>query len=60
MILADLHITAQQHSYILNAFQGAIMLQPLAGYALDVIGLKNGAALFTFSPPKAVRAGTMP
>lgn len=48
-ILAQLHIDAQHYSYILNAFQGAILLQPLAGYALDVIGLKYGAALFCFA-----------
>lgn len=45
-ILADLHITTQQYSWIVNAFQGAIMLQPIAGYILDVIGLRYGAALF--------------
>ena len=45
-LLADLHITAQQYSWIVSVFQGAIMLQPAAGYALDVIGLKTGLALF--------------
>ncbi len=48
-ILADLHITTQQYSWITGAFQGAIMLQPAAGYALDVIGLKYGAALFALA-----------
>ena len=32
----------QQYSWILGAFQGAIMLQPLCGYVLDVVGLKSG------------------
>lgn len=45
-ILADLHITAKEYSWIVNAFQATIMMQPIAGYALDVIGLKIGAALF--------------
>lgn len=45
-LLTDLHITTQEYSYITAAFQGAIMLQPLCGYVLDVIGLKFGFALF--------------
>ncbi|CAN7377583.1 MFS transporter [Pseudoduganella sp. LjRoot289] len=45
-LLTDLHITTQEYSYITAAFQGAIMLQPLCGYVLDVIGLKYGFAIF--------------
>jgi MFS transporter, ACS family, hexuronate transporter len=45
-ILADLHISDREYSWIVNAFQGTIMLQPIAGYVLDVVGLKYGAALF--------------
>jgi ACS family hexuronate transporter-like MFS transporter len=45
-LLTDLHITTQEYSYITAAFQGAIMLQPLCGYVLDVIGLKVGFAIF--------------
>jgi ACS family hexuronate transporter-like MFS transporter len=45
-LLTELHITAQEYSYITAAFQGAIMLQPLCGYVLDVIGLKFGFAMF--------------
>src|SRR4029077_16981591 len=48
-ILQDLHITAQQYSWIIGAFQGAIMLQPICGYVLDVLGLKLGFALFAIS-----------
>src|SRR5438874_337295 len=48
-ILADLRITAQQYSWILGAFQGAIMLQPLCGYVMDRIGLKKGFAIFAGS-----------
>ncbi len=45
-ILQDLHITAQQYSWIVSTFQGAIMLQPICGYVLDVVGLKTGFAMF--------------
>ena len=45
-ILTSLHITTTQYSWIVGVFQGAIMLQPAAGYVLDVVGLKLGVALF--------------
>src|SRR5207249_2429752 len=45
-LLQDLHIGTEQYSWVVGIFQGAIMLQPLCGYALDVIGLKRGYALF--------------
>lgn len=45
-LLLDLHITEKQYSWITGAFQGAIMLQPVCGYVLDVLGLKFGFALF--------------
>lgn len=45
-LLTDLNITTKEYSYITAAFQGAIMLQPLCGYILDVIGLKFGFAMF--------------
>lgn len=45
-LLAELHISTQEYSYITAAFQGMIMLQPLCGYVLDVIGLKFGFATF--------------
>ncbi len=48
-VLKDLAISTRQYSWILSAFQGAIMLQPLCGYVLDVIGLKFGFALFAFA-----------
>lgn len=41
-----LHITEQQYSWITAAFQGAIMLQPIVGYVLDVVGLRVGLAIF--------------
>ncbi len=48
-VMKDLDITTQQYSWILSAFQFAIMLQPLAGYVLDVLGLKIGFALFAIA-----------
>ena len=36
-----LHMTTQQYSYVVAAFQGAYtVMQPVAGYILDVVGLK--------------------
>ena len=48
-ILKDLHITTRQYSWIVGAFQGAIMAQPVCGYALDVLGLKIGFAIFALA-----------
>ena len=45
-LLKDLHVTEQQYSWILNTFQGTIMLQPLCGYLMDAIGLKLAFAIF--------------
>ncbi|HET8967178.1 MAG TPA: MFS transporter [Candidatus Acidoferrum sp.] len=48
-LLEDLHISTEQYSWVVATFQGAIMLQPLCGYVLDVIGLKRGFGLFAFA-----------
>jgi MFS transporter, ACS family, hexuronate transporter len=48
-ILQDLHITEKQYSWILAAFQGAIMLQPICGYILDIVGLRFGLAMFAIA-----------
>jgi len=48
-VLKDLHITTQQYSWIVGAFQGAIMAQPICGYVLDVVGLKIGFAIFAIA-----------
>src|SRR5829696_6040905 len=48
-ILQDLHISAQQYSWIVSSFQGAIMLQPICGYILDVVGLRVGFAMFAIA-----------
>ena len=45
-LLQDLHITAREYSWIVSTFQFAIMLQPVCGYVLDVLGLKAGLAIF--------------
>ena len=41
-----LHISTQEYSWIVGTFQGAIMLQPIAGFVLDTLGLKIGFAIF--------------
>src|SRR6476660_1646361 len=48
-LLQELNISAQQYSWIIGAFQGAIMLQPICGYVLDVLGLKIGFAIFAIA-----------
>ena len=37
-LLHDLSITEKQYSWIVGAFQGAIMAQPICGYVMDVLG----------------------
>lgn len=42
-----LSITTQQYSYIVGAFQAAYtLMQPIAGYIVDKVGLRAGFALF--------------
>ena len=48
-VMQDLHITTQQYGVITAAFQFAIMLQPLVGYIIDVLGVKTGFAIFAFA-----------
>ncbi len=45
-LLQDLHISEQQYSLIVGAFQIAIMFQPFVGYVMDVLGLRIGLAIF--------------
>lgn len=43
----NLHMTTQQYSYVVGAFQAAYtIMQPVAGYIVDRIGLRSGFALF--------------
>jgi ACS family hexuronate transporter-like MFS transporter len=43
---ADLGITELEYSWVTGFFQAGIMLQPLAGYVLDIVGLKRGFGIF--------------
>jgi len=45
-IMAEQNMSAAEYSWITGAFQLGIMLQPVCGYLLDVIGLKLGMVLF--------------
>jgi MFS transporter, ACS family, hexuronate transporter len=45
-LMKQLSLTAQEYSWIVAAFQATIMLQPICGYVLDVVGLKFGFAIF--------------
>ena len=43
----QLHITTQQYSYIVAAYSACYtIMQPIAGYVLDVLGTKIGYAVF--------------
>lgn len=48
-LLTELSIDEQQYSWIVSAFQVAIMLQPICGYVLDTLGLKIGFAIFAIT-----------
>ena len=48
-LMHDLHITTEQYSWIVATFQFAIMLQPIAGYVLDVLGLRLGFGIFAIA-----------
>jgi ACS family hexuronate transporter-like MFS transporter len=43
---AELGISELEYSWVTGFFQAGIMLQPLAGYVLDSVGLKLGFGLF--------------
>jgi len=43
---ADLGISELEYSWVTGFFQAGIMLQPLAGFVLDSVGLKLGFGLF--------------
>jgi ACS family hexuronate transporter-like MFS transporter len=48
-LLKDLSISTQEYSWIVSTFQFALMLQPLCGYVLDVLGLRLGFAIFAIA-----------
>src|SRR5258706_16318004 len=47
-VIASRLITIQQYGWNTSAFQGGIMLQPVVGYVIDILGVKSGFALFAF------------
>jgi ACS family hexuronate transporter-like MFS transporter len=48
-LMTALHIDARQYSWIVGTFQAAIMFQPVAGYVLDMAGLRFGFAMFAIA-----------
>jgi ACS family hexuronate transporter-like MFS transporter len=48
-LMTDLGITEKEYSWIVGVFQSTLMLQPLGGYVLDVVGLKIGFAIFAIA-----------
>src|ERR1041384_6888059 len=48
-LMGDLGITEKEYSWVTGFFQAGIMLQPLAGYVMDSIGLKLGFGLFALA-----------
>ncbi|WP_279049695.1 MFS transporter [Cedecea davisae] len=46
-LMSELHITTQQYSWIIAAYSACYtVMQPVAGYVLDVLGTKIGYAVF--------------
>lgn len=46
-LMSQLHISTQQYSYIIAAYSACYtLMQPVAGYVLDVMGTKVGYAMF--------------
>jgi ACS family hexuronate transporter-like MFS transporter len=48
-LMGDLGITEKEYSWVTGFFQAGIMLQPIAGYVMDLIGLKLGFGLFALA-----------
>ena len=48
-LMGDLGITEKEYSWVTGFFQAGIMLQPVAGYVMDLIGLKLGFGLFALA-----------
>jgi ACS family hexuronate transporter-like MFS transporter len=45
-LMGELDISSEQYGYITGVFQFGLMLSPVVGYILDIIGLKVGLAIF--------------
>jgi ACS family hexuronate transporter-like MFS transporter len=43
---ADVGISEQEYSWVTAFFQAGLLLQPVAGYIMDIIGLKLGFGIF--------------
>jgi ACS family hexuronate transporter-like MFS transporter len=48
-IMGDFGITEKEYSWVTGFFQAGIMLQPIVGYVMDLIGLKLGFGLFALA-----------
>lgn len=49
-LMEELHISTQQYSYIIAAYSAAYtVMQPVAGYVLDILGTKIGYAFFAIA-----------
>lgn len=49
-LMEELHISTQQYSYIIAAYSAAYtVMQPVAGYVLDILGTKIGYAFFAIT-----------
>ncbi|MDI7776632.1 MFS transporter [Asticcacaulis sp. EMRT-3] len=48
-MMASLHMSEQNYGVITGVFQFGIMLQPVAGYMLDLTGLRLGLTLFAIA-----------
>ncbi|WP_443751337.1 MFS transporter [Asticcacaulis solisilvae] len=46
-LMTSLHMSEKEYGFITGLFQFGIMLQPVAGFLLDVVRLKMGMFLFT-------------
>ncbi len=48
-LMHELGITEREYSWVTGVFQAGIMLQPIAGYVMDLVGLKLGFGLFALA-----------
>lgn len=54
-LMEELHISTQQYSYIIAAYSAAYtVMQPVAGYVLDVLGTKWVMRCSPFCGPSSV------
>ena len=65
-LMEELHISTQQYSYIIAAYSAAYtIMQPVAGYVLDILGTKSATpsspspGLFSAAPRRWQAAGAV-